>query len=142
MTDPIKLPTRHVFVYGTLRRGESNDITRLSPAPRFVGLGEVAGTMFDLGPYPGVLLGPSAVAGGQGAAVGTVVGEVYAISTTLEVVLDAIEEVYPQATGEYTKRSIHVLAAGRSWECIVYEINPLRTAGRPVVAGGDWVISR
>ena len=138
MTDPIKLPTRHVFVYDTLRRGESNDITRLSPAPRFVGLGEVAGTMFDLGPYPGVLLGASAPEGGQG----TVVGEVYAISAALEAVLDAIEEVYPQATGEYTKRSIDVLAAGRSWECVVYEINPLRTAGRPVVASGDWVISR
>ena len=138
MTLQDALPTRHVFVYGTLRRGQSNDITRLSPAPRFVGVGEVAGTMFDLGPYPGVLLGTSAKEGGQG----TVVGEVYAISTTLEVVLDAIEEVYPQATGEYTKRSIHVLAAGRSWECIVYEINPLRTAGLPVVASGDWVISR
>ena len=39
----------HVFVYGTLRRGEDNDITRLLPPPRFIGVARIAGTMYDLG---------------------------------------------------------------------------------------------
>ena len=118
--------------------------TALAPLPTYL---SVLG-MTGMTAYFGLLdvgepkAGDTVVVSGAAGAVGTVVGEVYAISTTLEVVLDAIEEVYPQATGEYTKRSIHVLAAGRSWECIVYEINPLRTAGLPVVASGDWVISR
>ena len=36
-------PSRHVFVYGTLRRGGRNDINRLQPAPQYVGMGEVRG---------------------------------------------------------------------------------------------------
>ena len=36
---------RCVFVYGTLRQGCSNDITRLQPAARFVGLAQVAGIL-------------------------------------------------------------------------------------------------
>ena len=63
MTTPTVTPTvppaatRHVFVYGTLRRGGSNDITRLAPAPRFVGSAQLAGQMYDLGAYPGLILG-------------------------------------------------------------------------------------
>ncbi len=33
----------HVFVYGTLRRGEVNDITRLQPAPHYIGPARVQG---------------------------------------------------------------------------------------------------
>lgn len=124
--------TRHVFVYGTLRRGGSNDITRLAPAPRFVGRAQVLGQMFDLGAYPGLILGKSP---GEGA---PVQGEVYAISPALEVLLDEIEEVFPQATGEYAKLMVDVLVNGAALQCIVYEINPARTAGKPVIAGGDW----
>lgn len=39
-------PLRHVFVYGTSRRGASNDINRLDPAPGYVGMGEVRGTLY------------------------------------------------------------------------------------------------
>ena len=38
-------PHRHVFVYGTLRRGGRNDINGLAPAPEYVGMGEVRGVM-------------------------------------------------------------------------------------------------
>ena len=80
--------TRHAFVYGTLRRGDDNDINRLQPAPVFVGEARIKGRMYHLGRYPGVLLGgPHDVA-----------GEVYAISAELERVLDEIEELYPQQT--------------------------------------------
>ena len=124
--------TRHVFVYGTLRRGDVRDITRLQPAPVFVGMGNVAGVLYDLGPYPGLLLGGEC----------RVTGEVYAISAELERQLDEIEEVWPQQTGEYSKRKVTVqmddvpASAGRV--CLVYEINAARLVGCAEITSGDW----
>lgn len=138
-SEPLPPPaSRHVFVYGTLRRGDVRDITRLHPAPVFVGWAWVPGVLYDLGPYPGLRLGGA----------GRVVGEVYAISAELERVLDEIEEVWPQASGEYAKREIAVqldrleegpgTPAPETLSCLVYEINPARVAACPVIAGGDW----
>ena len=129
------LAVRHVFVYGTLRRGGANDITRLLPAPQFVGLGTVVGTMYDFGAYPGVVLG-------RGEASVAIPGEVYAIAPELEGVLDEIEEVYPQQRDEYFKRHVAVTVAGVDVDCIVYEINPAYVAGRATIAGGDWLRRR
>jgi gamma-glutamylcyclotransferase (GGCT)/AIG2-like uncharacterized protein YtfP len=123
---------RHVFVYGTLRRGDDNDITLLEPAPRFLGQAQIAGRMFHLGRYPGVLLGGEAA----------VQGEVYAISAELERTLDEIEELYPQQTNEYFKRELGVLVGGMSVNCIVYEINPIYAHGMPLIASGDWCRDR
>lgn len=126
-------PQRHVFVYGTLRRGDDNDINRFKPAPQFVGTGSVAGTMYHLGRYPGVVLGGSA----------RVIGEVYAIDAELERQLDELEEVYPQQTDEYFKRQIDVEVDGRMVDCVVYEINPRYVAKDVrVIAQGDWVLGR
>lgn len=123
-------PRRHVFVYGTLRRGGSNDITRLEPAPVWVGKARIAGTLYDCGRYPGVALG-----GG-----GLVAGEVYAVDAVLERILDEIEEVYPQQTDEYLKREVEVLVAGAVLQCLVYELNPRYVGPQmPVIAGGDWL---
>lgn len=128
--------SRHVFVYGTLRRGDVRDITRLHPAPHYVGMASVAGVLYDLGPYPGVVLGGPA----------RVTGEVYAITAELERQLDAIEEVWPQQTGEYRKQAVRVqlgqpqaLSGAVELDCLVYEINPARAAGQPVITGGDWL---
>jgi len=123
---------RHVFVYGTLRQGEANDINRLSPAPRFVGNGLIAGVMYHLGAYPGVVLGPGR----------TVTGEVYAIEPALERVLDEIEEVFPQRRDEYFKREVRVNLGDQQLDCLVYEINVEYIKGRPVIASGDWVQER
>lgn len=123
---------RHVFVYGTLRRGDDNDITRRSPPPEFVGTASIAGTLYHLGAYPGVVLGGE----------GRVWGEVYAIAPALEQDLDALEAVYPQQTDEYAKREVVVTVCGRELPCIVYEINPRYIVGAPVLPGGDWVRER
>lgn len=122
-------PPRCVFVYGTLRRGGSNDITRLEPAPRFVGPALVAGVLYHLGSYPGMLLG-----GDQ-----SVVGEVYAIEPALEAILDAIEGVAGQPGDEYIRREVVVLVEGQSLACLVYEINPQYLRAAPVIASGDWL---
>lgn len=125
-------PDRHVFVYGTLRRSCSNDITRLLPAPQWLGEAEVAGSMYDFGPYPGVVLGGE----------GRVVGEVYAISAALERVLDEIEEVYPQQLDEYFRREVLVTVGARQVSCLVYEINPRYVQARsaPLLPRGDWLL--
>lgn len=117
------------FVYGTLRRGDDNDITCLTPSPQFIAATQIAGTMYHLGSYPGVTLGGA----------DTVVGEVYAVSAELEKKLDAIESEYPAQSDEYFKRSIRVKIADQWCECSVYEINPTYILGKPIIASGDWV---
>ncbi|SFC76787.1 Uncharacterized conserved protein YtfP, gamma-glutamylcyclotransferase (GGCT)/AIG2-like family [Polaromonas sp. OV174] len=138
-----QLSASYVFVYGTLRRGESRDINRLLPVPQWLGSASVSGLLYDLGTYPGLLLGGP----------GRVVGEVYAISPALERQLDAIEEVWPQQSGEYARREVLVqldshlvphdeAAAGAKptlLPCLLYEIAPERTQGRPLINSGDWV---
>jgi gamma-glutamylcyclotransferase (GGCT)/AIG2-like uncharacterized protein YtfP len=124
--------TRYAFVYGTLRRGDDNDMNRLQPAPQFVGNASIAGVMYHFQAYPGVILGGDR----------QVVGEVYAITPALERQLDEIEELYPQQKDEYAKREIPVLVNGVTLTCIVYEINPQYVVGKPVIASGDWVKDR
>jgi gamma-glutamylcyclotransferase (GGCT)/AIG2-like uncharacterized protein YtfP len=134
MPEPVSPPAteRLFFVYGTLRQGDDNDITRLQPAPRWVGPARIKGVMHHLGGYPGVTLGGHA----------DVVGEVYAVSPALETRLDAIESEYPAQADEYAKREITVLVNGQSLACFVYEINPRYVVGKPVIASGDWVKDR
>lgn len=127
-----QLPSRHVFVYGTLRRGAANDINRLQPAPRFVGEARIRGEMYDLGRYPGVLLNRE----------DWVLGEVYEISPELERQLDVIEEVYPQQRDEYQKRQVLVTVGTQPVACLVYEINPRYVQGRRRIASGDWLGAR
>jgi gamma-glutamylcyclotransferase (GGCT)/AIG2-like uncharacterized protein YtfP len=123
------LPLKTVFVYGTLRKGESNDITRLTPPPIWVGQASIAGRLFHLGRYPGIILGGSQ----------QVVGEIYRIDAELELKLDEIEMLYPTATDEYFKRRVAVQFKNQPLDCIVYEINPSYTTGKPVIEHGDWV---
>ncbi len=136
------MPVRHVFVYGTLRSGEERDIMKLSPAPHLVGRATVNGQLYDLGSYPGVVLGGES----------QVKGEVYAISADLERLLDEIEEVWPEPNGEYEKRETIVQldtktqggsgAAGVEMSCLVYEATLLAIRGRVPIASGDWVAFR
>jgi len=121
---------RCVFVYGTLRQGGANDITRLRPAPRFVGMARTAGTLYHLGAYPGLVLGGAAVT----------VGEVYAIEPALEQRLDGIEEIAGAPDDEYFKREVTLEVDGRTVDCLVYEINPARLRGAPRIACGDWMV--
>jgi gamma-glutamylcyclotransferase (GGCT)/AIG2-like uncharacterized protein YtfP len=147
---PPVLTVRHVFVYGTLCRGELRDINLLRPAAVFVGHATVRGLLYDLGQYPGVVLEEHA----EGVA--SVHGEVYAIEPELEQMLDEIEEVWPQQTGEYNKRDAvaqlcqatqtglcrSVVKEPEEVPCFLYEINPSRVSGKTEIAGGDWVSYR
>lgn len=125
-------PARHVFVYGTLRRGGRNDINRLRPAPEYVGMGEVSGVLYHIDWYPGLTLG------GEEAV--TVVGEVYRITPELEAVLDAIEQIVPGADSEYFKREVDISVDGKPLPCLLYEVNPARVRGKQVIGHGDWIV--
>lgn len=123
---------RHVFVYGTLRRGGRLDINRLKPTPHYVGMGELQGCLYHVDWYPGLTLG------GEEAV--TVVGEVYHITPELEDVLDEIEQIVPGPDSEYFKREVPVSVQGRTVPCLVYEINPARVRGKQVIGHGDWIL--
>lgn len=120
---------RYVFVYGTLRRGEQRDINRLRPAPAYIGNGQINGTLYHLGRYPGVRLGSPR----------WVQGEIYQISPELERQLDEIEEVLPQQTGEYARCEAAVQFAGAELVCLVYEVAEVRTKGKAVIESGNWL---
>jgi gamma-glutamylcyclotransferase (GGCT)/AIG2-like uncharacterized protein YtfP len=134
MPEPVSTPSpeRLFFVYGTLRKGDSNDITVLKPAPRYLGRARIKGVMFHLGGYPGVTLGGDK----------DIVGEVYAVGAALEAKLDAIESEYPAQPDEYAKRAIQLKVDDKTLDCFVYEINPRFALGKPVIASGDWVKDR
>jgi gamma-glutamylcyclotransferase (GGCT)/AIG2-like uncharacterized protein YtfP len=120
---------RYVFVYGTLRRGEARDINCLLPAPEFVMQAKVFGRLYDLGTYPGLQLGYG----------NAVVGEVYAISPSLESVLDEIEGIGTESRDEYLKSTVDVSLDGKPCSCLVYEVNPAGLSDKTLIAHGDWV---
>jgi gamma-glutamylcyclotransferase (GGCT)/AIG2-like uncharacterized protein YtfP len=122
---------RNVFVYGTLRRGGRNDINRLAPTPKYLGMGEVKGSLYHLDWYPGLALG------GEEAV--TVVGEVYEVTPQLEAVLDGIEGLVDGDHSEYFKRDLDIHVQGRPVRCFLYEINPRRVAGKEPIGHGDWI---
>ncbi|MBQ0133460.1 MAG: gamma-glutamylcyclotransferase [Comamonas sp.] len=124
----------HVAVYGTLRAGGVNDIARLRPAAQIVGRTTLTGTLYDMGWYPGLSL--------QGSQ--QVLAEVYPLDAALEQVLDGYEGIWPQDTGEYTKRTITVpvaLTGGgtQMLAVLVYEALPAAVAQLPVIETDDWL---
>ena len=133
MPDPELSPPRHVFVYGTLRAGGSNDIRRYRPTPQWVGQGSVPGTLYDLGAYPGMTIGGE----------GRVIGEVYMVNADVEAALDRLEEVLDDDSGEYRRRSVRVAVADvGDVDCLIYEIHPDRVRTAPEIASGDWMKHR
>jgi len=131
-----------VFVYGTLRRGEANDIvsaaTRHGIAePELLGSATVKGVLYDFGGYPGLIPDPSGT---------DVLGDVYRIDPALVPVLDEIEDVYPDQQGLFLHQQIRVEPVRDGLptpcDCLFYPITPAAAAQRLVIEGGDWVVHR
>ncbi|MBB2999566.1 gamma-glutamylcyclotransferase (GGCT)/AIG2-like uncharacterized protein YtfP [Paraburkholderia tropica] len=73
---------KYVFVYGTLRAGEINDINLAADRhaiarPRHLGLTSLSGRLFDFGTYPGMVAGTHDDAAIQADQPARVVGDVY-----------------------------------------------------------------
>ncbi|WP_161135982.1 Bcr/CflA family efflux MFS transporter [Schauerella aestuarii] len=132
------VPVTHVFIYGTLRRGEINDLAlvakgRSLPEPVWVGASDVAGALIDFGDWPGLLADvPDR----------RVRGEVYRIDPRLLPVLDEIEEYDAARRTVFVRQEVDVLVAGQPVRCWYYPVDPeLAAAARPV-AGDDWIDHR
>ena len=77
---------RHLFVYGTLRRGSAVPLAReLAARAAYCGAATVCGRLYSLGPYPGILLG--------GGVADRVAGDVYELPMEPDLLarLDAYE---------------------------------------------------
>ncbi|MBL8385571.1 MAG: gamma-glutamylcyclotransferase [Burkholderiales bacterium] len=125
---------KRLFVYGTLRRGGSNDIGRLVPEAKRLSVARVRGTLYDLGAYPALVIS---------AAAGWVAGEVYAVPDAGWPRLDALEGVADDRhpDGEYFRVVASVeLQDGSTAECEIYVANPaVLRLDRPI-ASGDWLV--
>ncbi|RKP54878.1 gamma-glutamylcyclotransferase family protein [Pararobbsia silviterrae] len=127
--------TIYVFVYGTLRAGESNDVARAAEAraiaqPRLIGEATLRGHLYDFGAYPGLVRDDTAQ---------PVRGEVYEMVQALLPVLDEIEEVYPGEVGLFVREVCEIEVDGRRLSCFYYPIHADRATGLPRIESGDWV---
>ena len=129
---------QNVFIYGTLRAGEVNDITEAAARhhvarPVLLGRAAVRGRLFDFGSYPGLVVDPAGV---------PVQGDVYEIDDELVAVLDEIEQVYPGVDGRFLPREVTVEVEGVRLACRFYPVEPRAVKGLPEIASGDWVAHR
>ncbi|MEZ8742687.1 gamma-glutamylcyclotransferase [Photobacterium swingsii] len=110
-----------VFVYGTLRQGESNH--HLLVDARFLGGAELTRgyALYDLGAYPGAVVDESSAI--------ALYGEVYQVDTATFEALDRLEE-YP--TG-YTRQLV-VTPYGHAW--VYLYLHSLD--GMPRITSGNW----
>jgi gamma-glutamylcyclotransferase (GGCT)/AIG2-like uncharacterized protein YtfP len=117
---------RHlVFVYGSLRRGSAGAMSIRFPDSKFIADAEVRGSLYDLGPYPGLLLNES---GSQ------VIGEVYEVADETLRKLDAFE-----ASSNYLRKQVEIALGNDRRMCWTYEPNPQFYALRTLITQGDWI---
>ena len=116
-----------VFVYGTLRRGGRRAMPDVFPGAKFVGGAGVRGRLYDLGEYPGLLLGGSD---------SQVAGEVYEVDDETLDEMDAIE-----AADGYRRRRVDVSLDTGGSACWVYapERDPEFYSRHPLITSGDWI---
>lgn len=128
----------NMFLYGTLRKGEANDIHNLAAdhrltAPRFIGPATVTGRLYDFERYPGLV---SASDGGR------VIGEVYEVEDELRAVLDEVERAYPENETLFSSEAIDLNVHGQTVTCMFYPVSAASVLGLPEIRSGDWVEHR
>lgn len=114
-----------VFVYGTLRRGSAGAMSIRFPASKFIAAAQVSGSLYDLGPYPGLLLDESS---------SMVVGEVYEVDDELLHQLDAFE-----ASSHYWRKRVELALGADKRRCWTYEPDPEFYALLTLIPSGDWI---
>lgn len=128
----------YLFVYGTLRRALGHPMGRLLDDATCLGEGSVAGRLYDLGAYPGLIRARSAR--------DRVRGEVYRLPQPKLLLqrLDAYEGCRrrDQVPDEYRRQTTRVrLDDGRIITAWVYVFNGA-TSARGCVVSGDYVRHR
>lgn len=128
----------NVFIYGTLRAGEPNDMLHVAARhglaePRLIGPATVRGKLYDFGNYPGIVVDGTGV---------PVIGDVYEIESALVSILDEIERAYPGIDGLFVGREITLEVGGQPLVCLFYPVTESAVQGKPEIASGDWVAHR
>ena len=134
---------QYLFVYGTLLPGQAPAaMARIVRRLRRVGRGSVGGHLYDLGRYPGAILGkPSA-----GKTSALVHGQVFELPDDPEILrrldqYEGFDRDRPQGSEFVRCERPVVLQGGKRTTCWVYAYN--RFPGRaPRIAGGDFSQSR
>ena len=125
-----------LFVYGTLRPIASgvmgaDERARLAGEAHYLGPATTAGTLLDLGAYPGLAEGPGLVRGG-----------LYALSEPAITFawLDAYEGITGAARDEY-RRCRRTVTQVDGTELVAWVYIFVRSAdGIRAIASGDWLI--
>ncbi|HBB88036.1 MAG TPA: gamma-glutamylcyclotransferase [Blastocatellia bacterium] len=114
-----------VFVYGTLRRGSAGSMSTRFPKSKFIAEAKVNGSLYYLGPYPGVLLDNSNL---------LVIGEVYEVDDDLLEELDEFE-----ASSNYVRKQVEISFGVHRAKCWIYEPNPEFYGLHKLITSGDWI---
>ncbi|MBX9927861.1 MAG: gamma-glutamylcyclotransferase [Gemmatimonadaceae bacterium] len=130
-----------LFVYGTLREDDTHEMYRvLARAGRFVGDGWVAGELYDLGDYPGMVASELSHS--------RVSGELYELrpesAESSLATLDDFEGLAPSdpAPRDYSRRLVAVHLAGGATTLAWAYILTRPTEGLTRIASGDYLAWR
>jgi len=114
-----------VFVYGSLRSGSERSMSMRFPASRFITAAQVRGSLYDLGPYPGLVLNEANA---------QITGEVYEVDDELLQQLDDFE-----ASSNYLRRQVEISLGDQRRICWTYEPDPEFYSLRTLIKSGDWL---
>lgn len=114
-----------VFVYGSLRRGSAQSMSARFPNSKFIADAKVNGSLYDLGAFPGLLLGESN---------SLIIGEVYEVDDEILNKLDDFE-----ASSNYWRKQVEISLGTHRKVCWTYEPNPESYSARTSITSGDWI---
>ncbi|HEX4949808.1 MAG TPA: gamma-glutamylcyclotransferase family protein [Blastocatellia bacterium] len=129
----------YLFVYGTLRQElvekTSAELVALMQSLRFISTGTIRGQLYDLGDYPGAIVGDEFAT--------SIVGEIYEMPEPQAAfaLLDRYESFIPgelEASLFARIKTPVTLPAGQPMECWLYVYNDWVLNGR-LIADGDYV---
>ena len=129
----------YLFVYGTLRKAlvakTTRELAALMKNLRFIGSGEICGQLYDLGQYPGAIVGENFAT--------KICGEVYELTNPPEILaaLDLYEGFIPGELDASTFARIKApvtLSNGENMQCWLYVYNDWVATGK-IIASGDYV---
>ena len=114
-----------VFVYGSLRSGSVRSMSLRFPESKFIANAKVKGSLYDLGPYPGLQLDESG---------SWVIGEVYEVNDELLQQLDEFE-----SSSNYLRKQVEIPLGAQRSMCWTYEPDPDFYSFNAPIASGDWL---